>query len=64
MKIFLCLQHITVIFILQDSDSQITELYIRYDRQQEMMSQLHESLVSLPILVSHLQQATDLLGEI
>lgn len=43
-------------------DGQITELYVRYDKQQEVMSRLHESVVALPMLVTQLEQATDLLG--
>lgn len=48
----------------ENVDGQITELYVRYDRQQEVMSRLHESVVALPMLVSQLEQATDLLASL
>lgn len=48
----------------EDVDNMITELYVKYDRQQEVMSRLHDAVVALPILVSQLQQATDLLASL
>lgn len=48
----------------ENVDGQITELYVRYDKQQEVMSRLHESVVALPMLVTQLEQATDLLASL
>ncbi|KAK3086922.1 hypothetical protein FSP39_025508 [Pinctada imbricata] len=48
----------------EEVDSQITKLYVHYDRQCEIMTRLHEGIAGLPVILNQLQELTDVLANL
>ena len=59
-----CLLKLCYLFsiVFQNVDAQITQLYVQYDRQCELMSRLHDGVAALPVILTQLQDLTDVLG--
>ena len=52
------------IFEFQEVDVSINNLYVEYDRKNEVFGKLHECVKALPLILSDLQSLTDVLGNI
>lgn len=52
----------TVFYEFQEVDVLINNLFVEYDRKNEVLGKLHESVKSLPLILSELQSLTDVLG--
>lgn len=52
----------TVVYEFQEVDVLINNLFVEYDRKNEVLGKLHESVKSLPLILSELQSLTDVLG--
>ncbi|OWF55238.1 dysbindin protein homolog [Mizuhopecten yessoensis] len=48
----------------QNVDSQITQLFVTYDRQSEILGQLHLAVADLPVILHKLQELTDVLASL
>lgn len=59
----LCTHSDTLVICLQNVDVQIGELFVKFDRQAEVLMKLHEEASKLPLLLQQLQNITDSLGK-
>ncbi|XP_060074541.1 dysbindin-like [Ylistrum balloti] len=50
--------------LAENVDSQITQLFVTYDRQAEVLSQLHSTVADLPVILNKLQELTDVLASL
>lgn len=54
--------YLLYLLLLQDVDGLITSLYVDYDRQYETLTKLHDTVAELPVILTQLQDLTDVLG--